>query len=31
MGGGALVLNQQNFDSTLASHELVMVNYYANW
>lgn len=29
--GGALVLNQQNFNTVLASHELVIVNYYANW
>jgi len=30
-GAGALVLTKENFDLTLASHELVFVNYYANW
>jgi len=28
---GAIVLNMQNFDSVLSGHELVLVNYYANW
>lgn len=28
---GALQLNNQNFDATLSGHELVFVNFYANW
>jgi thiol-disulfide isomerase/thioredoxin len=28
---GALSLNNQNFDTTLSSHELVFINFYANW
>ncbi|CAF0823024.1 unnamed protein product [Brachionus calyciflorus] len=28
---GALQLNGQNYDSTLAGHELVFVNFYASW